>query len=103
MSESCSEQTLTRIEFDIVEVASSVTRCWNIKVVQKVVTVVFTLKGLFQTAQKVTKYLGYFCKYICDHDFSKITQSGHTELASRSSDHIKIIQSVYLEQIVVYW
>ena len=42
----------------------------------------FYLKEHFQIAQKVTKYLSYFCKYICCQDFSKIAQSGRT--AARS-------------------
>ena len=32
----------------------------------------------FKIGQKLTKYLGYFCKKICHQEFSIITQSGHT-------------------------
>ena len=32
----------------------------------------------FLKAQKVTKYLGYFCNKICYQELLKIAQSGHT-------------------------
>ena len=32
----------------------------------------------FILAQKVTKYLGKFCKEICCKEISKLAQSGHT-------------------------
>ena len=37
---------------------------------------------VFTTAQKVTKYLGYFCNKSCCQEFPKIAQSGHTTLDS---------------------
>ena len=32
----------------------------------------------FKIAQKVAKYLSYFCKKICSQELSKIAESGHT-------------------------
>ena len=34
--------------------------------------------SVFKIAQKVAKFLGYFCMKICHQDPSKIAQSGHT-------------------------
>ena len=46
-----------------------------------VATLVFTQKVIFfKVAQKVTTYVGYFCKKICLHELSELAQSGHTAL-----------------------
>ena len=38
-------------------------------------------------AEKVVQYLGYFlCKKICDQDFSKVAQSGHTGPFARNKN-----------------
>ena len=66
--------------------ASIETRKWP-NFTQKWPNLFFSLKvTLFIIAQKVGKYLGYFCKKICCQDRSKVAQSGHTAaIASTTS------------------
>ena len=44
-----------------------------------------TLRWYFRNSQKVTKYLGYFCKKKCFQELSKCGQSGLTTRSSKST------------------
>ena len=65
----------------------SLTRCWN-KSCPNVSnscpisnhSSLNSKSEIFNIAQRVSKYLRYFCKKICCQELSKMAQSGHTEL-----------------------
>ena len=53
------------------------------KAAQKVAIAVFNSTGvLFKIAEKVTKYLGYFCKKFYCQNYQKTAQSGHADFLS---------------------
>ena len=42
----------------------------------------------FKAAQKVTKYLGYLTNKICNLEFSKFAQSGHTDWTQQQQQNL---------------
>ena len=66
------------------------------KVAQKVATAVLRNNGMFfEKAQKVTKYLGYFCNKIYCQEIPKISKSGHTGLTNYYRVNIYSIHLCY--------